>query len=180
LEAAQLVVQKCPSARFILAGSSHPSLPREDIDAMIRNYSLQNHVEQLGHVSQQELISLYGKASLCVVPSHYESFGLVALEAMACGVAVIAAQTGGLPEVIENGCTGLLVPPGDAKALAEAIGDLLGDPEKRARMGEAGSASARGKYSIKQNALLNISMYEEMVARFSAFDRLNYMPSELG
>jgi glycosyltransferase involved in cell wall biosynthesis len=179
LEAAQLVVQECPSTRFILAGSSHPTLPREDIAAMISRYSLQNHVEQLGHVSQQELISLYRRASLCVVPSHYESFGLVALEAMACGVAVVATQTGGLPEVIEDGSTGLLVPPGDASALAGAICELLGDPRKRSRMGEAGSARARGKYSIKQNTLLNISMYEGIVARPGAFDRLNYIPSEL-
>lgn len=180
LEAARQVVQEYPKVRFILAGSFHPTLPREDIDAMIRSYSLQHHVELPGHVSQQELTLLYRKASLCVVPSHYESFGLVALEAMASGAAVIAAQTGGLPEVIENGRTGLLFPPGDANALAEGIVDLLGDPGKRARMGEAGSARARGKYSIEQNALLNISMYEGIVARSSAFDRLNYMPSELG
>jgi glycosyltransferase involved in cell wall biosynthesis len=179
LAAGQLVVQKFPGARFILAGSSHPSLPKEDIDAMIRSYSLQNHVEQLGHVPQQELIRLYRKASLCVIPSHYESFGLVALEAMACGVAVVASQTGGLPEVIENGSTGLLVPPGDANALAEAIGQLLSDPVKRARMGEAGSARAREKYSIEQNALLNISVYEGIVAQPGALDRLNYMRSEL-
>jgi len=179
LAAAQLVVQEFPSARFILAGSSHPRLPREDIDAMIHSYSLQDHVALLGHVSQQELICLYRKASLCVVPSHYESFGLVALEAMACGVAVVAAQTGGLPEVVENGSTGLLVPPGNANALAEAIGELLGDPRKRARMGEAGSARARGKYSIEQNVLLNISMYEGIIARLGSFERLNYMPSEL-
>ena len=179
LEAANLVVQEYPGARFILAGSSHPTLPPEDIDAMIRSYSLQKHVAQLGHVSQQELMSLYRKAALCVVPSHYESFGLVALEAMACGVAVVAAQTGGLPEVVENGTTGLLVSPGDANALAGAIGELLGDPGKRARMGDAGRARARANYSIEKNALLNISMYEATVARPGAFDRLNYMPSGL-
>jgi len=106
--------------------------------------------------------------------------GCAYLEAMACGVTVVATQTGGLPEVIEHGSTGLLVPPGDADALAQAICELLGDSRRRARMGEAGSARAREKYSIKQNALLNISMYEEIVARLSGFDRLNYMPSELG
>jgi glycosyltransferase involved in cell wall biosynthesis len=180
LEAAQLVVQKCPSVRFLLAGAFHPTLPREDIDAMIRRYSLQNHVEQLGHISQEKLGRLYSKASLCVVPSHYESFGLVALEAMAYGIPVIATQTGGLPEVIENGSTGLLVPPGNAHALANAIGELLGDPEKCRRMGEAGSTRARVKYSIEHNALVNISTYERIVARLNPFHRLDYMPSELG
>jgi starch synthase len=179
LEAARLVVQKFPGARFIFAGSSHPTLPKEDVDAMIRSYSLQNHVEQLGHVSQQGLIRLYRKAALCVIPSHYESFGLVALEAMACGIAVVATRVGALPEVIENGSTGLLVPPGDPNDLAEAISELLADPRKRARMGEAGSARARGKYSIEQISSINISMYEGVVARLSGFDRLNYMPSEL-
>ena len=172
LEAAQLVVQKCPGVRFLLAGSFHPTLPREDIDAMIRRYSLQNQVEQLGHISQLKLAGLYSKASLCVVPSHYESFGLVALEAMAYGIPVIAAQTGGLPEVIENGSTGLLVPPGNANALATAISELLGDPEERRRLGEAGRVSARVKYSTEQNALLNISTYERIVARLSPFHRV--------
>lgn len=179
LEAARLVVQKFPGARFIFAGSSHPTLPKEDVDAMIRSYSLQNHVEQLGHVSRQGLIRLYRKAALCVVPSHYESFGLVALEAMACGIAVVATRVGGLPEVIKNGSTGLLVPPGDPNDLAGAISELLADPRKRARMGEAGSARARGKYSIEQISSINISMYEGIVARLSGFDRLNYMPNEL-
>jgi len=73
-----------------------------------------------------------------VLPSHLEGFGLAAAEASACGVPVIAARASSLPEVVLDGETGLLVPPGDPVALAAAIGDLLGDARLRARFGEAG------------------------------------------
>lgn len=162
LEAAQLVVQECPTTRFLVAGANHPTLPHEEIDQMILSYSLQSHVEQLGHVPWHELIPLYQQASVCVVPSHYESFGLVALEAMACGVPVVAARAGGLPEVIEDGMTGLLVPAGDAPALANAIVSLLRDREERTQMGSAGRERARTKFSIEEHSAANLCLYKDM------------------
>jgi len=162
LEAAQLVMQECPTTRFLVAGANHPTLPHAELDQMVRSYSLQDHVEQLGQVPWQELVSLYQRASVCVVPSHYESFGLAALEAMACGVPVVAARAGGLPEIIEDGMTGLLVTAGDAAALAKAIVSLLKDREERTQMGSAGRERARTKFSIEENSAANLSLYEDL------------------
>jgi glycosyltransferase involved in cell wall biosynthesis len=149
LEAARLVIQDCPTTRFLVAGANHPTLPHAEIDQRIRNYSLQDHVEQLGYVPWNKLVSLYQEATVCVVPSHYESFGLVALEAMACGVPVVATRAGGLPEIIEDGMTGLLVTSGDAPELANAIVSLLRDRKERTQMGSAGRERARSKFSIE-------------------------------
>jgi glycogen(starch) synthase len=173
LKAAKLVVQECPTTRFLVAGANHPGLPLAEIDELIRNCSLQNHVEQLGQVPWHELISLYQNASVCVVPSHYESFGLVALEAMACGVPVIAARAGGLPEIVEDGMTGLLVPAGDAPALANAIVSLLKDRRERTQMGSAGRERARTKFSIEENSAANLSLYKDMKSIERSRPRIN-------
>jgi glycosyltransferase involved in cell wall biosynthesis len=86
--------------------------------------------------SENEICSTYAMSDLAVVPSLWaEPFGLAALEAMSCGIAVIASQTGGLTDFIEDGKTGILVPPGDYKALASKINELLDDEEYRLRLG---------------------------------------------
>lgn len=162
LKAAKLVVQECPNTRFLVAGANHPTMPPAEIEELIQSCSLQNHVEQLGYLPRHDLIPLYQQASVCVVPSYYESFGLVALEAMACGVPVVAARAGGLPEVIEDGRTGLIVPSGDAPALAKAIVTLLTDQQERTQMGSAGRERARTKFSIEENSAANLSLYQDM------------------
>jgi D-inositol-3-phosphate glycosyltransferase len=73
-----------------------------------------------------------------VLPSYYESFGMVALEAMACGSPVIASRVGGLVTTVRDGVTGFLVPDGDVEALAERIATLVADPELRWRLGREG------------------------------------------
>jgi 1,4-alpha-glucan branching enzyme len=165
LEAAALVVKEIPSARFLLAGGSHPTLPANNLDARIRHYSLQNNVVQLGQLPRKDLDVLYGRARLCVVPSHYESFGLVALEAMAAGLPVVGTRTGGLPEVIEDTKTGLLVAPGDAAGLAAAITKLLRNPARAEEMGTAARERVANSFSIAATVLLNLSLYEEMCSR---------------
>ena len=90
-------------------------------------------------ISDDELARNYGEAQVAVVPSLYEGFSLPAIEAMACGVAVVATTGGALPEVVgTDGETGLLVPPDDPGALAAAIGRLLDDAALRRRLGAAG------------------------------------------
>ncbi len=101
-------------------------------------------MQLLGQVSGERLSELYRECSLFVAPSLWESFGLVFLEAMAQGKAVVGTTAGGIPEVVEDGLTGLLVPPGDANALAGAVLSLIGDPDRCAAMGRAGFAMERG------------------------------------
>ncbi len=91
----------------------------------------------LGFVSHEELEQLYDRASIVVLPSHREGLPLCLLEAMAHGRPVVATPVGGIPQVIEDGRTGCLVPVGDAKALREALERLLADPKLRERMGVA-------------------------------------------
>ena len=169
LQAARLVVNEFPAARFVLAGGTHPTLPLEEIHATIDRYSLQQHIELRGYVPAQELVRLYHEALLCVVPSHYESFGLVALESMACGLPVVASGVGGLAEVVDHDRTGLLVPPGDAEILAKEIIGLLNDPQRCRRMGEAGRQRTRERFAIENSLKRTLAIYEATSNAPSAF-----------
>lgn len=164
LEAARLVIREYPSVQFVLAGASHPTLPQAEIDSLICDYGLESHINQTGHLSSQELSRLYREATICVLPSYYETFGLAALEAMAYGKPVIATQAGGLAEVVENGKTGLLVPPDDADALAKAMIELLANPGRRTEMGNAGCERARDKFQIEDNVKATLDVYERVRA----------------
>jgi D-inositol-3-phosphate glycosyltransferase len=97
----------------------------------------------LGKREQQALPYHYSAAEVCVVPSHYESFGMVALEAMACGTPVIASRVGGLTFTVQDGCTGFLVPNDDPQALAGRLALLLSDGQMRRDMGQRASEMSR-------------------------------------
>ncbi|MBI4787286.1 MAG: glycosyltransferase [Chloroflexi bacterium] len=97
----------------------------------------------LGKRSQQCLPYYYAAADVVVMPSLYESFGMVALEAMACGTPVVASDVGGLSFLVRNGETGFLVRERDPHALADCLGQLLRDPERRAQLGQRGIEVAR-------------------------------------
>jgi glycosyltransferase involved in cell wall biosynthesis len=84
-------------------------------------------------------------------------------EAMACGLPVVATTGGALPEVVEDGVTGILVPPGDAPALAEAMRTLMGDAELRRRMGQAGRERVLEKFSWRKAALETEAVYREVL-----------------
>src|SRR5581483_5398797 len=98
-------------------------------------------------VPVEEVVQLYSHASVFACPSIYEPFGLINLEAMACETAVVASRVGGIPEVVVDGETGVLVEPGDAPALAAALRALLDDPDRAARLGRAGRARVEARFS---------------------------------
>ncbi len=97
----------------------------------------------LGRRDQDELPYYYSAADICIVPSHYESFGMVALESLACGTPVIASRVGGLRYIVEDGVNGFLVPRGDPVALAHRISQLLEDCRLRRQMGLRGVEMAQ-------------------------------------
>jgi glycosyltransferase involved in cell wall biosynthesis len=111
--------------------------------------------------SQEELATILRGASMAVVPSRYESFGLAAAEAMACGVPVIASRAGALPELVRDGETGMLVPAGDAGALAEAIRYLHTHRAQARVMGQAARSLVRSRYSWDAVAAAYEQAYED-------------------
>ena len=123
-----------------------------------------NLVTFLGKRSQQCLPYYYAAADVVVMPSLYESFGMVALEAMACGTPVVASDVGGLSFVVRNGETGYLVPEGDPHALAECLGHLLRNPELRAHLGKRGIEVAR-EYAWPRIADKIEELYFDVVRR---------------
>jgi glycosyltransferase involved in cell wall biosynthesis len=112
------------------------------LHALTKDLDLQDRVTFLGHVSRARLAAEYQQCVLFCLPSRQEGFGIVYLEAMAAGRAVVACHAAAVPELVEHGVTGLLVKPGDAKALAATMTDLLDDPARRAELGAAGTERA--------------------------------------
>ncbi len=112
-----------------------------------------------------EVIQLMTHARVFAVPSIYEPLGIVNLEAMACGTAVVASRTGGIPEVVADGETGLLVPPDDPAALAEALNALLSDPDRAQAMGQAGRKRAVAEFGWQAIAAQTAALYAKLVNR---------------
>ncbi len=117
-----------------------------------------------GMLAKQEVIQILSHATVFACPSLYEPLGIVNLEAMACGAAVVASAVGGIPEVVLDGETGLLVPPSDEKALAAAINSLLRDPTRIAAMGARGRVSAESDFSWDRIARQTADLYRQLVS----------------
>jgi glycosyltransferase involved in cell wall biosynthesis len=125
-------------------------------------------VRFLGFVDDDAKWRLIAQADIVVIPSRYESFGLVAVEAMMLGKPVISTIAGGIPEVVEHGVTGILIPPGDARALAEAIRRLIDDADLRARMGAAGRERYLAKFTDTAMADAWVAAVRKGLARQAA------------
>jgi starch synthase len=95
----------------------------------------------------------------------YEPLGIVNLEAMACGTAVVGSRVGGIPEVVADGVTGLLIPPDDPASLAIALNELLRDPDRAVAMGQAGRERAVKEFSWETVAAQTVALYGELLAR---------------
>jgi len=110
-----------------------------------------------------EVIQFLTHAAVFAIPSIYEPLGIVNLEAMACGTAVAGSRTGGIPEVVADGETGLLVPPDDPRALADALNALLRDPARARAMGQAGRKRAIAEFGWPAIAAQTADLYTELV-----------------
>lgn len=165
LEAFQDLVKKGQEGELILAGGDE-----EDIDAAtglpitadLRDAinGIEDRVTFLGPKSQKELAELFSGATAVVVPSYYESFGMVAAEAQACGTPVIASGTGGLQDVVQDGQTGILVPPKDSKALARAMYKMAEEPNLVETLGQGAVRRASLLFTWSSIAELMQDVYE--------------------
>jgi alpha-maltose-1-phosphate synthase len=114
---------------------------------------------------KRAVIQLLSHATVFACPSLYEPLGIVNLEAMACGTAVVGSAVGGIPEVVSDGETGLLVPPGDPEALAVALNALVDDPGRAAAMGRAGRERAVAEFGWQAVAAQTVALYQELAER---------------
>ena len=134
LRALVAVLSRCPKARLVVAGDGDQALY---LQRTARYLGISSHVDFVGWQTGHALVALYQQANVVVVPSRYEPFGLVALEAMACGRPVVASAAGGLAEIVADSETGFLVPPADDLRLAQRIAQLLLDYDTATRLGLA-------------------------------------------
>lgn len=144
LDAAARVVQQHPHVQFVLAGDGELAQARQ----RARRLGIEERVSFPGWVRGEAKLDLLRQAHVYVLPTYREGLPVSVLEAMAAGLPVVSTPVAGIPDAIEDGENGLLVPPGDALALAAAIGKLLGDGELRGTMGERNRAKARERFDV--------------------------------
>ena len=162
LEAVAKVRTERPDVELTVIGRPNPGGP---VERAVERLGLGAAVHFTSGVSDQRLVELYAEADLAVVPSLYEGFSLPAVEAMATGVALLATTGGAIPEVVgDDGSTAALVAPGDPGAMAAAILELLGDPERRSRIGAAGRTRVATRYSWSAAAEATVAQYREVIA----------------
>jgi len=128
-----------------------------------KEMGLENRIEFTGYLPPEELTRQYNTAALAIVPSVYEGFGFPAAEAMACGTPVVSTTGGALPEVVAHGKTGLLVPPMEPQALAEAIRFLLQHKNTREEMGKAGRERVEKYFTWEHAAREVTKFYQEVL-----------------
>ena len=157
IDAFQRVLAAFPQAHLVLAGDGMPVFER--LKGQVQALGLASRVHFLGR--RNDIGNVLQAFDVFALPTHREAFGTAFVEAAAMGVPVIGTDVGGVPETMQAGVTGLLVPPRDPAALAAALESLLADPERRRRMGEAGRELIRGQglFSVDRAAQLVEAAY---------------------
>ena len=157
IEAARLVLPQVPDARFVIAGEGElrPALERQ-----IKDHHLEKHVLLAGF--RPDVLALHKAFDIFAMSSVTEGLGTSLLDAMAAAKPIVATATGGIPEVVVDGQTGLLVPPRDHAAMADAIVTLLKDDDLRRRMGQAGRKRACSQFSAERMVQDTLRVYQRV------------------
>lgn len=150
LEAFDRVQQEFPAAVLWIVGKAQNPDYAARLKQQARKLGLNGRVIFRDHLPQRQLAEYMAKAEVFVLPSESEGLGRVVFEAMAAGIPVIGSEVGGIPEMVENGITGFLVPPKDVTGLAEKLRWILAHPEEARQMGRRGRESARRFFSTAQ------------------------------
>ncbi len=175
VEALAKVRTEHPAAHLVVVGKRAEDGP---VAQAIERYGLDGAVTFVKGISDAELVDLMRSAEVACVPSLYEGFSLPAAEAMATGTPLVATTGGAIPEVAgPDGETCLAVPPGDAGALATALGRLLGDQALRARLGAAGRERVLARFTWAKAAEGTVARYREAIARAAGTTTTTATPS---
>jgi glycosyltransferase involved in cell wall biosynthesis len=146
IRALPALVANHPQLKYVVIGDGED---RVRLEELAQSAGVGAHVSFLGHVPEETLKEEFSRCTVFVMPSAKEGFGMVFVEAMAYGKPVVAARAAGATEVVEHGRTGMLVEYGDVAGLTTALDELLGNPELRRRLGEAGHLATQGKFSFE-------------------------------
>ena len=165
IEAAHLVVQEIPDARFVILGEGEL---REQLERQVHDHHLEKHVLLPGF--RTDVLGCIKGFDLFVMSSVTEGLGTSLLDAMACSRPIVATTAGGIPEVVEDGVNGLLVPPRDARALADAIIRALRDASLRQRFGTAGLARVKARFTVERMVEQTAAVYARVGGRHHAED----------
>ena len=166
IDAAHLVVREIPDARFVILGEGEL---REHLERQVREYHLEKHVLLPGF--RTDVLGCIKGFDLFAMSSVTEGLGTSLLDAMACSRAIVATRAGGIPEVVEDGMTGCLVPPRDHAAMAQAIVQLLRDDAMRKRMGDAGFARVNERFTVERMVAETADAYREVRSQKSEVRR---------
>ncbi len=162
IDAAHLVVGQIPDARFVILGEGEL---REHLEKQIHEHHLEKHVLLPGF--RTDVLGCIKGFDLFVMSSVTEGLGTSLLDAMACSRPIVATRAGGIPEIVEDGVNGLLVPPRDHPALATAIVRALKDGDLRRRMGEAGFARVRERFTVERMVEKTVDVYRRINSQLS-------------
>jgi len=165
VEAASLLREE-EGLRVIIVGDG---AMRPYLEGLARKLNLGDKVSFLGHVDDETLLSIYEEASVLVIPSLYEPFGIVVLEAMSLGIPVIVSNTGGLDEIVTDGKDGIKFRSGSAEDLAKAITRVLHDEGLRARL-VANAKSRANEFSWSNTAEQTLELYKRVLDEYNAND----------
>jgi glycosyltransferase involved in cell wall biosynthesis len=162
LQAFAEVTERHPQARLVLAGQGPE---RQRLERLAARLGLGERVRFLGEVPHEQVPEVLQQLDIFAMPSTWEGFGVAALEAEAMELPVVASRVHGIPDVVVDGETGLLVPPRDRQALAAALERLIADGELRRRLGQAGRAFVAEHYSWEDNTAQMEALYQAALAQ---------------
>lgn len=162
LKACALLRSRGVEFRCVLVGDG-PC--REELEALCAHLQLEEVVQFAGAAVQDDVIGWWQRAAVAVLPSNSEGMPVCLMEAASCGVPAVATRVGGIPELIEEGVTGLIVPPGDAGRLAAAVEKLVRAPELAARMGRAARERAEQRFSLKHQVDRLLGVWTQVLER---------------
>lgn len=155
------ILRQYPQAHLVSVGATTDPRWTAELKREAETLGVADHFHMLG--ARANVVDFLRACDIFVFPSLYEGLGIALIEAMAAGCVCVATNTGPIPEVVQNGKDGVLVPSADADALARAVCELLGDPARRAELGAAAKETAFSKFQPKQQAELLTRVYESVL-----------------